>query len=173
MQSIPIEEAYESVKKLLYQQAGRMAMRYGMSFDDALSECHESFVLNYHRYDPSRGTKFSTRLVMGIQYRFLNLRKRRLRQKADAHLPLNETLLKEVVPPPSICLQALGELSRDAQLVVRLCLEAPTELGVARTPTELWRSVVRHLRAQRWSSAKISATRTEIETLFRQIWRNA
>lgn len=165
-----INQTYESVKNMLYQQAWRMAARHNMTFEESLSECHAEFVKLFHGYfDDRRGMKFSTRLQMGIGHRSLNIGMKRAKRQ-EHWVPLEEEHVGFAPDTRSVCLEALGDLSKDAQTVVKLLLNTPAEIVGVTTPKSLLRKTVQFMQAQGYHKERVDAACIEVRQAFTHIW---
>lgn len=135
------EQAYANVKLLLFKLAWATHHKYGIPYEECLSECHLAFVkaLNW-RHDPTKGTKFTTTVC--------NIAKWRLRSlvigKAEAEpvVEINEEMLGEAPATFTDMRDLMSDLPQDARLLVDMLLETPAELiGLSMTPRQLLRNV--------------------------------
>jgi hypothetical protein len=169
-----LDELFASVEKLLYKQAWAAVAKYGIAFEDALSECHLAFVKATKQFQEGRGTKFSTFLQLKCQWHFLTLASQSKRAPHFVEIELNEELVGVAPVQHSPCLEAVEGLSSEAREIVGLLLETPAEiLGVWSPikPKQLLRRVKRYLQRKRgYSKARLEKAHEEITNTFRQIW---
>lgn len=64
-----IDDAYESVKMMIYKIVNKYQRRHGGEFDELLSVAHEAFMEAVWSFDPNRG-KFTTHVWNRVTYKF-------------------------------------------------------------------------------------------------------
>lgn len=172
-----INRLYVETEKLMYKLAWGAAARYGWNYKECLSECHAQFVRAVNGfYRPSRGMKFSSFLYQLCQWRFTTMRMKET-QKA-IRMPIvevDEEKLSSILKAPaqhSPCLEAFGELSRDAREIVALLVETPEEiLEEVTTAKQLLCRVKEYLRKRGRSKKRLKDAHREIQTTFRTVWQ--
>jgi len=168
---IDAEQAYTETVKLLYKLAWHTHKTYHVPFDECLSECHYAFVktLNW-RFDPTKGTKFSTQVHNIAHWRLRSLV--RDRTLARPMMELNEEVVGIPAPPMhSPCLEAVEGLSDDAQEIIALLLETPAELmQEVMTPKQLLASVRDYLLARGKRREDFNQATAEIRLCFQEVW---
>lgn len=171
--SLKLEQTYEEVKKLIFQQAWRMAKRHEMPFDDALSECNDAFMRAFHnRYDEKRGMKFSTFLQFLIQCRFRTIQYRGNKRRIDM-IPLDDSLVAYAPPVHTRCTDVVHTLSSDAQTIVKLLLDTPKELVETAVPESLLTRAMRFAHFHGIPKENLNEACEEIRSAFSQVWATA
>lgn len=165
--------AFASVEKMLYSLAWRTAKTYGLQFEDCRSECYYAFVkaLNW-RYNPNKGTKFSTCVHTIAAWRLRNLVLDKINTVPTVEV--EEEMLGAAPPERSESLELIDDLSDDAKEIIELLLETPGEiLGQAPTPVnQLLNKVKNYLVNQGKCRKDLNKAHLEIQTRFTEAWAN-
>ena len=172
MQTKPIDDTYADVERLIYFSVRKFQRRFGGDFDHYLSEANLIFLKVYNKeIDPAKGT-FSTLLCHSIYKQLLNkMPDRRYKVFSLDEKTRDGTSYANTVADTSRAFDLEGfceDLSEDAATVLKLVLDAPTELadiamGKGDSPCN-WRSTVRnYLRQMGWPTGRITETFDEIK----------
>lgn len=159
------------VENMLYDLAWRATKTYPVTFEEARSEVYYAFMMACGDFKPDRGAKFSSWCYFWV---WTHLKTWITKRTVDPMVPteINEELVGEAPPTTSPCLDAVGELSTDAQEIISLLVDTPAELlsRQTNTPLRLYHAVKKHLLAQGRSHEEVEKAKAEIEVKFRAIW---
>lgn len=164
---------YAEVEKLLYSLAWTTSKTYYVPFDECLSECNYAFVKAFNwRYDPKKGTKFSTQVATIAKWRLRSLV--RTRTLTIPTLELNEEIAGFAPPDRSPCMEAIEDLSKDAREILALLFETPADiLEEATTPKRLLSKVKQHLIDNGSDRRRLELAHAEIATRLQHVWQMA
>lgn len=164
-------QLYAEVEKMLYKLAWQTSKTYGIPFEVCRSECDYAFVkaLNW-RYDPSKGTKFSTCVHTIARWRLKNLVRGRMEEAPT--IEIEEGLLGAAPPTRAESLELIDDLSHDAKEILSLLLETPKEiLGQAPIPVHhLVKRVKDYLVQQGRAKRDVDRAHKELQTRFKEAW---
>jgi len=165
------ELAFEEVKDMLYKLAWTTHYTHGLPFETCKSECYFAFVKAYNwRYDPTKGTKFST-CVYGIaKWRMRNLIRERMSE--IPMLEINEEVAGAAPPERSESLELIDDLSADAKEIIQLILETPAEiLGHSPVPiSHLLGRIKAYLEKRGRPRRALNEAHREIQQRFQEAW---
>ena len=168
---VDMEEAYASVEKMLFKLSWDTHHTYGIPFDECLSECHFAFVkaLNW-RFNPNKGTKFSTQVCTIAKWRLRSLARRQ--RLAVVCLELDEQTAGAAPPQYSACLEVVEGLSEDAKEIIALLLDTPIDIlwDSPSTPKRLLTAVKDYLIEEGRCRKCLKLAHQEIEAAFREVW---
>lgn len=163
---------YEDVKLMLYQLAWDYQRRYGITFEEALSEAHWGFVRAWRRYNAGKHASFSSWCYFVANKKLQGLIRDRARDPVLI-MEINEELVGEAPAERSPCLEVVEGLSKEAQEIVKLLLETPAELlqeGTA-TPRQLLARVRDYMIARGKVTRKgFAQADAEIRAAFSEVW---
>lgn len=166
------ETLFAQVEKMLYKLAWDHAKAHNLDFNECLSECHWAFVRALNgKYDPSRGTKFSTYVHFLARCRLMSLNMDKRRQVV--YDELEEELCGYAPPETTEVHDIISELSSDAQTMAALLLEAPQELLgelADLSPKRLLSVVKTYLRDIGHTRASVNRTQQELKTALQLAW---
>lgn len=167
-------QAYDSVKKLIYAEVARHYRRHGRDWDALLSEANWIYTRCVATYDPAKGA-LTTLLTTSIRRRLSTFTRRQQKMESldqcDANgQPFGESIEQQVrasFDGDSFCAQ----LSDDARTVARLVCRAPDEVHsavFARGPRRsAWRTeLAAFLRDLGWDSRRITNSFSEISAVL-------
>jgi len=171
LHKVDMDAAYTEVEKMLFSLSWRYHQLYGIEFDECMSECNWAFVkaLNW-RYDPSKGTKFSSQVHTIANWRLRSLVRERTR--AVPLLEINEETAGFAREDRSPCMEILDGLSEDARVIVALLLSTPADLKKeVRTPLQMLANVRDNLvRRGQMERDEFNRATEELRTQFRLAW---
>ena len=125
-------ELFSDVEKLIYKIAHSYAQQYTIPYEDLLSQSLTCFMQIVNRYNPDKGTKFSTYLYFVISHQLRTFCQQEY--KATNYTELDEELCGSLpCVDSSFTDDLLALLTDDAQHVVALVLNPPEALRVVRT----------------------------------------
>lgn len=160
-----MEETYEDIKRLIRKMSYNACARFGGDVEDYVSASNEAFVVAYNTFDFTEGTEFSTWVWWKIRGAISSEVRRRSHSTREAAPTEDFDFAHCAAPVAYFWDRLLPELGADAQLVARMIVETPEEMGVvlkkkrgAAARTEL----SRRLRDLGWSWARVSESFTEI-----------
>lgn len=176
------EEAFRSVEKLLYKLAWETTEAYAIPFEEALSECYYGFVKAYNwRYDPTKGTKFSTCVCIIAKWRLRSLVIRRAESLPTVEI--NEELAGYAPPVHAESLELIDDLSEEAKAMVGLLLEPPAEIvGAPKTTrgklmppppvpvSSLAKRVKEYLVRRGYNKRNVDRAHVELRERFQAAW---
>lgn len=123
-----VEAYYKSVEKLLYDLCWKASRRYGGNFDELLEAANESFMHACRRFNPSKGTKFSTWIQAWVWPDLITASTKEATYKERFQTGTEEQLTKVVEKKKFSWVEFGEELSEDGQVIVRLIFDPPQSL---------------------------------------------
>lgn len=163
-------ETYRDFERLLNKVVHDFIKKYGGDFEEYMAEANFAYVKAYKAHDPSRG-RFSTLLVHAVQNQL-----RRARNVAQRHAnrygnEYSDSIVPKCVVTGSSPEYNLSELTSDAETVLDLVLNTPSELY--KTVTQKggyatnWQAGIKsHLRRAGWTMRRIQSVFGELATVF-------
>lgn len=160
-----LNETYEDLKDLIYDQAHKKSRLFHMPFEDALSHAHFSYVRAVAAYKDGTGAKISTWVAFCLHNDLINFLKREYKHYSYEQLEEELTGGDEV----NFFVEEFTEgLSDQARTVVQLILETPEELNMllhwdgARNKSGVLRTVKGYLSDLGWVAHEIKDSLEEI-----------
>jgi len=121
-----LHDKYISVERLIRKTCAEFAIQYSMNLEDCLSEANEVFLKVSEDYRPDKGAKFSSYLVRTLKFRLMDKLRKQLkrnelipRESSEILIGMHNTEITDFDIDDFI---QLMNLSKDASIVVRLCL---------------------------------------------------
>jgi hypothetical protein len=160
------------VEKMLHQRAWRTAQTTMVPYEEALSECHNSFMNACRLYKPDKGQKFSSYCYFVVAMEMKSLITRRTNDPLPKSEEIQEELVGEAPAERWHGLELLEDLSGDAKEILRLLLETPGELlgGKPSEPGQLYQKVKWHLRDKGGTLEEFLHADTEIRSRLQEAW---
>lgn len=173
------EEAFALVERLLYRIAHDTSKWYLIPLDECLSECFFAFVKAFNwRWDPDKGTKFSTTVHTIAKWRMKNLVLSRIEERRRRECMLELTDETDLLAPPikDESLEHLeslvDDMSETAKELFALLIKTPEELIGKRevSPRRLLEKVTAHLESKGIPRKELRYAQREIKAQFTRAW---
>lgn len=158
MQAAPEEETFESITPMLKRLALRYVQMCGGEFEDVFADLRCNWLSSYPKFDPEKASISTYTYTGAVRV----LRNKLYKLKRTPHMePLNDVGESEFDLN-----QLLRDLSEDAQLLVELVLEPPSELLLpidgSITPTRIRRRLKGWLKNVGWTMRRVQEAIEEI-----------
>lgn len=119
-----LADAYQDCHEIVYQIVHKTAARFGLSFEDLVSEAHRLLVKAYDTYDRSKGAALSTWVYSQVNWGLLSFMRKELRHH---HLVNTDDLPEQSVDPDLFLTTLRSDLTEDANVVVSLILDSSSD----------------------------------------------
>ncbi len=170
MRNHAITDTLPDVEKEIHHLAWRFQKRYGGDIEELRSEAFLAFTEAYNLFDVKRGAQFHTWLWHHVWYRlWQNANKivRNYTREKPVQQETNELALQNASKGPGFDIDRFaGELSEDAQIMLKLVAKAPVELlnvgDPLRGPGWLIDCIKNHLLDAGWSGKRFLQSFDEI-----------
>ncbi len=121
-----VEEAYDLCEGTIKGLACKYATKKGIELDEAMSVCHQGFMLAWQKFNPNAGAKFNTWVHTQISFELRNHDKREFRHRkrfgelcGDEVLQLIE---KETPSTGELVQKVYSRVSEDAREAITFAL---------------------------------------------------
>lgn len=163
------ETALPTVEKMIYDQAWKCAQAYDIPFDECKSEAYSAFLGACRDFQPDKKMKFTSWCYYWIWCKLKDLVMKKAKDPL-CFIEIDDDILP-AKPVHSPTLDILEDLSDDAQELVTLIVETPTELlcGV-KTPLQLLTKVKKYLVSKGKRKEDVDAAHREVELVLREEW---
>lgn len=166
------ETEFPLVEKMIYNLAWKYANTYPVTFEEAKTEAYYAFVRACYDFKPDRNTKFSSWCYTWV---WQHLKTWITKRTVDPLIPteINEELVGAAPEERSRTLEMMEDLSDDAQEIIHLILEAPSEVlgGMPATPKQLLSRVKTFLVERRGKDKnRVDQAHREIVQVFQEAW---
>ncbi len=157
-------------ERLLSGLAWKTAQRYGLEFNEVLSEAHWSFMKACDQFEPKRGTKFTTFLTMRTSWDLTRWITNRA--KIPVSVQINEEIVEFAPEVYSESLEASDLLSPNAKRLVHLILNPPKAVALrAPTAKQLLRAAKEELIKEGLTPRQAMEAHLEAREFFRSMWK--
>ncbi len=160
-----LTETYIDLQKMVYMVTNKIALRYGVPFEDLIGVSHQIFVKECDRYDSKHGASISSWIYSKVNWGLLSFMRKEYRH---LHLGNLDDAPEQTCPPNTFLAEIKSELSEDANSIVALVLDTHNDFALlckwrkTRTRRAALNALVEHLEDVGWTEEKIELHFNEI-----------
>lgn len=176
---LTIDDAYLSVKGMIYSLAKRFNNQYGGEFDDIIGEANLIFVTAYKKFDASRGA-LTTWIYCKVWHGLVGKARRYAKEakKATEYAEVkrvDENLRQQgCVRPNTFLLEFMDSVSKEAREIITLALDMPDDvvqlaIQYGGQPRNARDAIKRHFYEEAgWTWRQVRASFNEIKEVLKR-----
>ena len=169
LRDMQLTAAYEDLQRLVYFITHRFAKKYGVPFEDLISEAHVIFMEQYARFDPSRGSHLSSWIYLKVRFGLVSFMRKQYKHLRLASI---DEAPEQSCDPEIFLTDLRGSLSEEANAIVSLVLDMPKDFELllrinrANTKRAVLSSIHEHLTDQGWTEDEVEKYVSEISAVL-------